>query len=59
VIDAQHRSRIVTEPDLVGIADTADRAIHTLSGGETQRLGLAQAQIHQPELHGLSIASLV
>jgi ABC-2 type transport system ATP-binding protein len=35
---------------LVGLADKADRPIKTLSGGETQRLGIAQAQIHQPDL---------
>ena len=36
--------------ELVGIAGKADRPIRTLSGGETQRLGIAQAQIHEPEL---------
>jgi ABC-2 type transport system ATP-binding protein len=36
--------------ELVGLAGKADRPVKTLSGGETQRLGIAQAQIHQPEL---------
>ncbi len=34
----------------VGLSDKADRPVKTLSGGETQRLGIAQAQIHQPDL---------
>jgi ABC-2 type transport system ATP-binding protein len=42
--------RISEMLDLVGLADKADRPIKTLSGGETQRLGIAQAQIHEPEL---------
>lgn len=36
--------------DLVGLASKADRPVRQLSGGERQRLGIAQAQIHQPEL---------
>ena len=36
--------------ELVGIADRADRPIKTFSGGEIQRLGIAQAQIHKPDL---------
>lgn len=43
-------SRIDQMLELVGIADKADRPIKTLSGGETQRLGIAQAQIHEPDL---------
>jgi ABC-2 type transport system ATP-binding protein len=43
-------SRIDEMLELVGIADKADRPIKTLSGGEIQRLGIAQAQIHEPEL---------
>jgi ABC-2 type transport system ATP-binding protein len=42
--------RISEMLELVGLADKADRPIKTLSGGETQRLGIAQAQIHEPEL---------
>jgi len=36
--------------DLVGLADKADRPIKGFSGGERQRLGLAQAQISKPDL---------
>ncbi len=36
--------------ELVGIADRADRPIKGFSGGEMQRLGIAQAQIHGPDL---------
>ena len=35
---------------LVGLSDRADRRIRGFSGGERQRLGLAQAQINDPEL---------
>jgi ABC-2 type transport system ATP-binding protein len=43
-------ARIDEMLELVGIANKADRPIKTLSGGETQRLGIAQAQIHAPDL---------
>ena len=36
--------------DLVGLADKADRKIKGFSGGERQRLGIAQAQVNQPDL---------
>ena len=36
--------------ELVGLADKADRPVQSFSGGERQRLGIAQAQIHEPEL---------
>jgi len=35
---------------LVGLEDKADRPVGHFSGGERQRLGLAQAQINAPEL---------
>ncbi len=35
---------------LVGLADKADRPIKGFSGGERQRLGIAQAQINYPDL---------
>ncbi|NNC81654.1 MAG: ABC transporter ATP-binding protein [Acidimicrobiales bacterium] len=36
--------------DAVGLSDLANRRTHGLSGGESQRLGLAQALIAEPEL---------
>jgi ABC-2 type transport system ATP-binding protein len=35
---------------LVGLSDKADRPIKGFSGGERQRLGIAQAQVHYPDL---------
>jgi ABC-2 type transport system ATP-binding protein len=43
-------ARIDEMLDMVGLTGRADRPVKTLSGGETQRLGIAQAQIHQPDL---------
>jgi len=42
--------RIEETLDLVGLNDKADRPIKGFSGGERQRLGIAQAQVNQPEL---------
>lgn len=42
--------RIAESLELVGLADKADRPIRGFSGGERQRLGIAQAQINRPEL---------
>ena len=42
--------RIAEMLELMGLADKADRPIKSFSGGEMQRLGIAQAQIHEPEL---------
>jgi ABC-2 type transport system ATP-binding protein len=36
--------------DLVGLSEKADRPMRGFSGGERQRLGIAQAQINDPEL---------
>ena len=36
--------------ELVGLSDKADRPVKGFSGGERQRLGIAQAQLHEPEL---------
>jgi ABC-2 type transport system ATP-binding protein len=36
--------------ELVGLADKADRPVKGFSGGERQRLGIAQAQVNYPDL---------
>ena len=43
-------TRIGQTLELVGLADKADRPIKGFSGGERQRLGIAQAQINYPDL---------
>lgn len=35
---------------LVGLSDKADRPVKSFSGGERQRLGIAQAQVNYPDL---------
>ncbi len=42
--------RIDNTLELVGLADKSDRSIKGFSGGERQRLGIAQAQINFPDL---------
>jgi ABC-2 type transport system ATP-binding protein len=42
--------RISETLELVGLADKADRPIRGFSGGERQRLGIAQAQVNYPDL---------
>jgi ABC-2 type transport system ATP-binding protein len=42
--------RIQETLELVGLDDKADRPIKGFSGGERQRLGIAQAQINYPDL---------
>jgi ABC-2 type transport system ATP-binding protein len=42
--------RIEETLDLVGLEDKADRSIKGFSGGERQRLGIAQAQVNYPDL---------
>lgn len=42
--------RVVETLELVGLADKSDRPIKSFSGGERQRLGIAQAQINYPDL---------
>jgi ABC-2 type transport system ATP-binding protein len=42
--------RIAEALELVGLEDRADRRTRGFSGGERQRLGLAQAQVNNPEL---------
>ena len=43
-------TRIGETLDLVGLEDKADRPIKGFSGGERQRLGIAQAQVNYPDL---------
>ena len=42
--------RVAETLDLVGLADKADRPVKGFSGGERQRLGIAQAQVNYPDL---------
>jgi ABC-2 type transport system ATP-binding protein len=42
--------RVIETLDLVGLADKADRLAKGFSGGERQRLGIAQAQVNYPGL---------
>jgi ABC-2 type transport system ATP-binding protein len=42
--------RIAETIELVGLEDKADRPIRGFSGGERQRLGIAQAQVNYPDL---------
>lgn len=44
------RARIAETLELVGLESKADRPIRGFSGGERQRLGIAQAQINHPDL---------
>jgi ABC-2 type transport system ATP-binding protein len=43
-------ARIEEMLDLTGLYDKADRSIKGFSGGERQRLGIAQAQVNYPDL---------
>jgi ABC-2 type transport system ATP-binding protein len=47
---AEIEKRIAETLELVGLSDKADRPIRGFSGGERQRLGIAQAQINYPDL---------
>ena len=44
------RERIPAALEMVGMRDAADRKIREYSKGMTQRVGLAQALIHEPEI---------
>ncbi len=43
-------ARVAETLELVGLVDRADRPVGGFSGGERQRLGLAQAQVNRPDL---------
>jgi ABC-2 type transport system ATP-binding protein len=47
---AEIEARIAETLDLVGLTDKADRPVKGFSGGERQRLGIAQAQVNYPDL---------
>lgn len=47
---AKVEERIEETLELVGLPDKADRPIKGFSGGERQRLGIAQAQVNYPDL---------
>ncbi len=47
---AQIDARVTEMLELVGLSAKADRPVKGFSGGERQRLGLAQAQVNYPDL---------
>ncbi len=48
--DGEIKKRVAETLDLVGLAEKADRPVKGFSGGERQRLGIAQAQVNYPDL---------
>jgi len=48
--EALINDRVAETLDLVGLSEKADRPIKGFSGGERQRLGIAQAQVNYPDL---------
>jgi ABC-2 type transport system ATP-binding protein len=47
---AEIEHRVAETVALVGLSDKADRPVKGFSGGERQRLGIGQAQVHYPDL---------
>ena len=48
--NSEIKKRVDETIELVGLEDKADRPIKGFSGGERQRLGIAQAQVNYPDL---------
>lgn len=48
--ESEIKRRVNETLELVELADKADRRIKSFSGGERQRLGIAQAQVNYPDL---------
>jgi ABC-2 type transport system ATP-binding protein len=48
--DAEIKKRVEETLELVGLEHKSDRPIKGFSGGERQRLGIAQAQVNYPDL---------
>jgi ABC-2 type transport system ATP-binding protein len=48
--EAEIKQRVAETLELVGLAGKADRPVKGFSGGERQRLGIAQAQVNYPDL---------
>jgi ABC-2 type transport system ATP-binding protein len=44
------KRRVEATLEMVGLADKADRRVKGFSGGELQRVGIGQAQVHYPDL---------
>jgi ABC-2 type transport system ATP-binding protein len=47
---AEIEKRVAETLELVGLENKADRPVKGFSGGERQRLGIGQAQVHYPDL---------
>lgn len=48
--ETEIEDRVAETLELVGLVDKADRPIKGFSGGERQRLGIAQAQVNHPDV---------
>lgn len=50
IAHSERERRVASALELVGLEAKADRPVRGFSGGERQRLGIAQASIHAPDL---------